>query len=78
MLDLDQLQSGDRIVVRYRLAADLDSSSPELSDALGELQQVTAQSVSIATRRGVIVVPRKDITHAKRVPPPPARHPSTR
>lgn len=76
MLDLDQLQPGDRIVLRYRLEAEpIRPGSAALTDALGETVEVGKLSVSIQTRKGLVVVPRQAITHAKRVPPAPPRRP---
>lgn len=66
------LRAGDRVVVRYRLA-DADPDGPQLSDALGELTAVTADSVTVATRRGPVQIPRSAVVTAKTVPPAPPR-----
>lgn len=73
MLDLDQLQIGDRVVLRYRLDSPTDDAA--VSDALGEVHEVNAHQVTVNTRREPVVVERHTITHAKRVPPPPPRRP---
>ncbi|MGO2067054.1 putative acetyltransferase [Glutamicibacter arilaitensis] len=71
MLSFSDVAPGERLVVRYRLS---DVRTGEhFSDALGELQEVTEQSVTIQTRTELVRIPREAITHAKRVPPPPAR-----
>lgn len=71
MINFSDAALGERVVIRYRLAD--GRSGSHFSDALGELQEVTAAAVSVQTRTGVVVIPRTAITHAKRVPPPPAR-----
>lgn len=74
MLKFEDLSPGDRIVVRYRLAQTSPSTGNAISsDALGEVLEVTGETVSINTKRGALTVDRQDITHAKRVPPPPVR-----
>jgi len=80
------LLPGDRIVVRYRLAADAAApGGPALTDALGEFagleegteaQDGTAAreaTVSVRTRGGLVRIALSSVTHAKRVPPPPPR-----
>ncbi len=63
---LDRLRVGMRVVVRHRL-------DDGLSDALGEVVALDDSSVSVATRRGVRVVPRGAVVAAKEVPPAPSR-----
>ena len=63
---LDRLRVGMRAVVRHRL-------DDGLSDALGEVVAMDDSSVSVATRRGVRVVPREAVVAAKEVPPAPSR-----
>ena len=63
---LDRLRVGMRAVVRHRL-------DDGLSDALGEVVALDDTSVSVATRRGVRVVPRGAVVAAKEVPPAPSR-----
>lgn len=58
-------EAGQRVVVRYRLAAG------GYSDALGELLEVDAAGVRVETRRGPVSVAADDIVLGKRVPPPP-------
>lgn len=63
---LTSLPPGTRVVVRYRI-------TDGLTDALGDLVEVTGMDCTIATRRGDVVVPLAAVTAAKRVPPPPPR-----
>jgi hypothetical protein len=55
---------GDRLVVRAH-------DGVGARDALGELTGRTAETVTIATRRGPVTVRRSDVVAAKPVPPPP-------
>jgi len=71
MLSFGDLAIGERIVVRYRLAQ--DQPGEKFSDALGVVQEITQDSISVQTRSDVVVIARSNITHAKRVPPPPPR-----
>lgn len=71
MLSFGDLATGDRIVVRYRLSN--AQAGEKFSDALGEVQEITEQSISVKTRSELVRIDRSSITHAKRVPPPPAR-----
>ena len=74
MLDLDQLQPGVRLVVRYRRAPQgLQEPGPPLSDALGHVLEITPEQIAIQTRKGPVQVPRAAITHAKLVPAAPPR-----
>jgi len=73
MLNFSDVTPGDRIVVRYRLGADDSVAGGRFSDALGELQEVTVDSICVQTRTAAVVIPRASITHAKLVPPAPAR-----
>ncbi|GGL84757.1 hypothetical protein GCM10009706_24300 [Curtobacterium citreum] len=59
---------GDRLVVRAH-------HGDGARDALGELVARTPRTVSIATRRGTVVVPLDAVVAAKPVPPPPAPRP---
>ncbi|PYY43395.1 hypothetical protein DEJ32_00065 [Curtobacterium sp. MCPF17_046] len=61
---LDGAALGDRLVVRAHDGAGA-------RDALGELTDRTAETVTIATRRGPVTVLRSDVVAAKPVPPPP-------
>lgn len=68
------LPIGCRVVVRYRLPAEqAPVGAPKHSDALGDYMGVQGPDVHIQTRSGAVVVPLAEITHAKQVPPPPAR-----
>ncbi|WP_394939184.1 ferrous iron transport protein A [Psychromicrobium sp. YIM B11713] len=57
------LEPGSRIVVRYRI----DGPLP-LTDALGVLLSKDAESISVQTKRGVVVIRSSDIVAAKAVP----------
>ncbi|MDR2257193.1 MAG: hypothetical protein LBE25_14530 [Arthrobacter sp.] len=77
MSDLfDALRPGTRVVVRYRL----DGPDGRLSDALGPLLWVRGEgaerSICVRTKRGEVRIATSLITHAKPVPPPPARRAS--
>ncbi|PZE68966.1 hypothetical protein [Curtobacterium sp. MCBD17_021] len=63
---LDGAELGDRLVVRAH-------HGDGARDALGELTDRTADTVTIATRRGPVTVRRSDVVAAKPVPPPPPR-----
>lgn len=68
------IPSGARVVIRYRLAPEaLGSAGERLSDALGNVQSVTATHVVLETRGGTVSIERARITNAKAVPPPPPR-----
>ena len=56
-----------------KLRPEQDSAGPRLSDALGEILNISASAVVIATRRGELTIPLPSIVTAKRVPPPPQR-----
>ena len=77
MSDLfDALRPGSRVVVRYRL----EPPESGLSDALGELLWVRGEGaerrIGVLTKRGEVAIATSSITHAKPVPPPPARRAS--
>jgi GNAT superfamily N-acetyltransferase len=55
-----------RAVVRHRLARGV-------TDALGDLVAMDADTVSIRTRGGLVVIERADVVAAKEVPPRPSR-----
>lgn len=74
MLNFDDLTTGDRIVVRFRLENPA-AGAPSVSDALGQLLAVDQHTLRIQTRQDVVTVPRERITHAKRVPPQAVRRP---
>lgn len=65
---LDAATLGDRLVVR---AHDGDGAR----DALGDLTDRTPETVTVATRRGLVTVRRADVVAAKPVPPPPSPRP---
>ena len=68
------LQVGARVVIRYRLGPDEQGTAGErFSDALGHVRSVTETQVVLETRGGTVCLDRAGITHAKAVPPPPAR-----
>ena len=59
---------GSRVVVRTRIAGGF-------TDALGFLRAVSAASVSVETKRGLVTVLMVDVVAAKEVPPAPAPRP---
>jgi hypothetical protein len=65
---LQALPPGTRVVVRRR-------EDDGYHDALGDLVAIDAESCTIETRRGPVVVPLAKITRAKPVPPPPSHLP---
>ncbi|WP_345469923.1 hypothetical protein QMQ05_10750 [Glutamicibacter ectropisis] len=73
MLSFGDVTPGERIVVRYRLTMEAKTSGERFSDALGELQEVTDNSITVQTRSELLTIPRSSITHAKKVPPAPER-----
>jgi N-acetylglutamate synthase len=66
---LDGLQPGMRAVVRSRIEHDVHG----VTDALGEVVAMDADTVSVRTRHGVRVIHRAAVVAAKEVPPKPAR-----
>ena len=63
---LDGLRPGMRVVVRRRI-------EHGVTDALGDLVAADANTVSILTRRGLVVIDRAAVVAAKEVPPRPSR-----
>lgn len=62
----DGLRPGMRVVVRRRI-------EHGVTDALGDLVALDANTVSILTRRGLVVIDRTAVVAAKEVPPKPSR-----
>ncbi|WP_146361281.1 hypothetical protein [Arthrobacter yangruifuii] len=60
------LQPGVRVVVRYRIDGGF-------TDALGTLSAIGADTCTVSTRRGDVVIAYPLVTAAKTVPPPPPR-----
>ena len=60
------LRPGMRAVVRRRI-------DHGVTDALGEVVAIDAETVSVSTRRGVEIISRAAVVAAKEVPPKPAR-----
>jgi hypothetical protein len=54
---------GTRVTVRRRI-------DHGWADALGYLREVTPDSCTVETRRGLVTVPLATVTHAIAVPPP--------
>lgn len=69
-LDFEAVVPGTRVVVRHRLAS---ASGFGATDVVGELVEVTADAVRVATRTGETVVRRDTVIVAKIVPPAPTR-----
>jgi ribosomal protein S18 acetylase RimI-like enzyme len=63
---VEQLRPGMRAVVRRRI-------DHGVTDALGEIEAIDADTVSVRTRRGVETIERALVVAAKEVPPRPAR-----
>lgn len=63
------LRPGMRVVVRRRIARDAHG----VTDALGEIVALDADTVSVRTRAGVQVIDRATVVAAKEVPPRPSR-----
>ena len=63
---VERLRPGIRAVVRHRI-------EHGLTDALGDIVAMDADSVSVRTRRGVVVIDRATVVAAKEVPPRPTR-----
>lgn len=70
------LCEGRRVVIRYAIDRSTSPHGEGMTDALGVITSMDAQTVSVMTRRGEVAVPRAAILTAKRVPPPPQRRPS--
>lgn len=64
-----RLQIGMRVVVRYRIA----DAEHGLTDAVGDVLELDAEAVVVATRRGDVRIPLADVVAAKPVPPAPPR-----
>ena len=65
---------GHRVVVRRIVGVSQDR--PQFTDALGELVELTETDLTLATDKGTLRVPLREVHRAKRVPParrPPAR-----
>lgn len=71
----DAVHIGARVVVRWRLDVPdhADTDVPSMTDAVGELLARTARDVTVATRRGPVVIARDRIVAAKEIPPKPSR-----
>lgn len=65
---LRSCELGTRVTVRRRL-------DDGWTDALGYLREIGPEVCLIETRRGMVTVPLDAVTHAIRVPEPPARRP---
>lgn len=67
------LLPGNRVVLRYRIDRSTAPHGEGLTDALGRIEAVDAESVTVMTRRGADRVPRSSVIAAKQVPDPPGR-----
>ena len=73
---VERLRPGMRAVVRHRIApgpTDPSLTEPSLTDALGDVVAMDAVTVSVRTRRGLVVIDRDAVVAAKEVPPRPTR-----
>ena len=59
---VDGLRTGMRAVVRRRI-------EHGVTDALGDIEAIDADTISVRTRLGLVVIPRDVVTAAKEVPP---------
>ncbi|MFB9925323.1 ferrous iron transport protein A [Amycolatopsis halotolerans] len=66
MTPLTELPLGTRVVVRYRIEGGF-------TDALGSLRARDAETCTVETKRGLVVVPLAAVVAAKPVPPAPQR-----
>ncbi|GAB3391888.1 putative acetyltransferase [Amycolatopsis echigonensis] len=66
MTPLTELPLGTRVVVRYRIEGGF-------TDALGPLRARDADTCTVETKRGLVVVPLAAVVAAKPVPPAPQR-----
>jgi GNAT superfamily N-acetyltransferase len=64
---LDESLLGSRVVVRYRRSK--SDAGPPLSDAVGELVELTASTATVLRRRGPVVVSLDSIVAVRRVQP---------
>ena len=69
---LDGLRPGIRAVVRHRIEKGAQGAQG-LTDALGDLVAIDADTVSIQTRSALVVIERATVVAAKEVPPRPSR-----
>lgn len=70
---VDRLEVGSRVVVRHRLTRPDPATGATLTDAVGVLVSVDATAVTVRTRSGPVVVPRRAVTAARVIPPKPTR-----
>jgi hypothetical protein len=71
------LRPGVRVVVRYCIDPASAPHGEHRTDALGEVLEADADTVTIGTKRGPDRVQRSCIRAARPVPPPPTRrHPA--
>ncbi|MGP9694906.1 putative acetyltransferase [Brachybacterium sp. AOP25-B2-12] len=67
------LEPGVRVVLRYRIDRALSPHGEGMTDALGTIAAVDAETVTVMTRRGADRVVRGLVIAAKQVPPAPVR-----
>lgn len=67
------LEPGRRVVMRYAIDRTASPHGESMTDALGTILEVDANSVEVMTKRGAVRVPRTLVVAAKPVPPPPQR-----
>lgn len=70
------LVPGRRVVLRYRIDRASSPHGEGMTDALGVIESVDEQTVTVMTRRGPDRVARDAVIAAKPVPPPPRRRPA--
>ena len=64
---------GTRVAMRYRLTSPDPSTGARLTDVVGELVASGPESLTVRSRHGEVVVPRRAVTALKEVPPRPSR-----
>ncbi|SLM91488.1 putative acetyltransferase [Brachybacterium nesterenkovii] len=67
------LVPGVRVVLRYRIDPDASPHGESVTDALGYIESVDDDTVTVMTKRGAARVVRGLVVAAKQVPPPPVR-----
>lgn len=67
------LEVGRRVTARYALNPHTHEGPEKVSDALGYVVAVDAQTITVETRRGFARIPRQLIVAVREVPPPPQR-----
>lgn len=70
---VERLQMGARVVVRHRLPRPDPATGATLTDVVGELLALDADTVTVRSAAGPVPVPRSSVTAARVIPPKPRR-----